>query len=317
MTPPLNEEQETLIKKLYYDDKVVFGRDKLWRYITENHKDSNISRRQTLEWLKKQENYQLNVRPPTRKSTKPIQSIKEGYISIDLIDYSNSPLRGFRYILNSLDVFTKKASAIALKNKRPITIRNNMDKLLEAYNKVSVVQTDNGVEFDIDDYFEENNIKHLRSQPYTPQSNGAIERFNSTLKHMLNQIKPYDWVRNLDICIENYNKTYHRTIGTSPDKMNDEETKQKAVEKIVNKRNRNPAHTRLKDYKVGDKCRVVLIKGAFDKKSINTYTKEIYEVIKVIKSRKPYILDSYKLQDSDGDAIAGTYNSSQLQLIED
>ena len=42
----LTIDQLTLLKDIYYDKKLFFGRDKLYRYLRDNHEDANISRRQ-------------------------------------------------------------------------------------------------------------------------------------------------------------------------------------------------------------------------------------------------------------------------------
>ena len=319
MTPPLTTEQEALIKKLYYDDKLKVGRDKMFEYIKANHPSSKISIRQVMAFLKGQESYQLNVAPPTYKTTKPIQTTVQGFIQIDLIDYSYQPIRGFKYLLNAIDVFTKKASSVPLKNKSTATVARNMNKLLEPFNKVSVVQSDRGLEFTGDpmvSYLKNKSIKQILSKAYSPATNGQIERFNGTLKRQLAQYENKDWAKNLPSALEVYNKTFHRTINTTPNSMNNEEVRSKARERIVNARNQNPNNTRLKEYEVGDVVRVVLVKSKLQKKSINTYTKELYTIHKVFKSKLPYQLDSYKLKDEDGDFIQGSYNSTMLQLIE-
>ena len=48
------------------------------------------------------------------------------------------------------------------------------------------ILTDNGLEFaEVTRLCDELGIKHLRSAPYHPQTNGAVERMNQTLKQRL------------------------------------------------------------------------------------------------------------------------------------
>ena len=42
----LTIDQLSLLKDLYYDKKLFFGRDKLYKYLRSNHEDAMISRRQ-------------------------------------------------------------------------------------------------------------------------------------------------------------------------------------------------------------------------------------------------------------------------------
>jgi transposase InsO family protein len=317
MAPPLKADQEALLKKLYYDEKILFGRDKLWRYIVSNNPESKISRRQTLDWLKKQTNYQLNVRPPTRKDTKATGTTTTGYISIDLIDTGGiGKDKGNTFILTTIDNFTRFADAIPLRNKSASVVLKAMMKAIDrSYEKVSVIQSDNGVEFNLlKDYCASKGIKYLTSKPHTPQTNGTIERFNGTIKHMIAQLGNKLWVKELPRLIDNYNNSYHTSIKTTPALVID--NAEEVAKTVIAKKNKNPNTTRLREFVKGDKCRVALIKGAFDKRGSNTYTTEIYTVDKVYKSKKPFILDSYKLRDSDGDLTNGRYNASQLQFIQ-
>jgi transposase InsO family protein len=54
--------------------------------------------------------------------------------------------------------------------------------------KVKKIKSDNGSEFKnlrVEEYLEEEGIKHEFSAPYTPQQNGVVERKNMTLIDMV------------------------------------------------------------------------------------------------------------------------------------
>lgn len=51
--PELNKTQGKLIHKVYFQDKVQVGRDKLWAYIRNKYPQAKISQRQVMNWLKK------------------------------------------------------------------------------------------------------------------------------------------------------------------------------------------------------------------------------------------------------------------------
>ena len=68
--PPLSKEGIELLQDLYYKKMMIFGRDKLYKYIQENHQDVKISRRQIADWLKQQEINQLNTRHKQAKNIK-------------------------------------------------------------------------------------------------------------------------------------------------------------------------------------------------------------------------------------------------------
>jgi transposase InsO family protein len=79
--------------------------------------------------------------------------------------------------------------------------------------KVKNIRIDNGTEFkntQIEDYLDEEGIKHEFLTPYTPQQNGVAERKNMTLieiaKTMLDEYKTFD-----RFCTEAINTTCHAT----------------------------------------------------------------------------------------------------------
>jgi hypothetical protein len=322
MAPPLSKEQEDILKDIYYNQKMFFGRDKLFQYIKLNYPESKISRRQVMSFLESQETYQLNKPVIQKKSTRPVLTQKPGYIQIDLIDMQSYKERNFTFILTSVDTFTRKANAIPITQKSGVSISKALPKLLSVYDKVSVVQSDQGTEFlnpQVQSFFDSKGIKHITSKAYTPTSQGKIERFNGTLKRLIFQnisaTNKNLWVQDLPKLVENYNSTIHRMTNKNPENVlvNDIEVKEKQSKYF----NQNPQNTKVKDLKVGDRVRVVLKKQKLDKKSYNTYTKEIYTIVKKFKSNKPFTLPSYKLKDSDGDLIEGIYNASELQLIKE
>ena len=66
--------------------------------------------------------------------------------------------------------------------------------------KVKKIRSDNGSEFknlQVEEYLEEEGIKHKFSAPYTPQQNGVVERKNRTVidmaRTMLGEYKTPEW----------------------------------------------------------------------------------------------------------------------------
>jgi transposase InsO family protein len=87
------------------------------------------------------------------------------------------------------------------------------------------IQTDRGTEFNnevLESCLLEANIEHPRSSPYSPHSNGRVERFNGTLKKKiakLVQCQPYNWVKYLKLAVFAYNISRHSATGLSPFEM--------------------------------------------------------------------------------------------------
>jgi transposase InsO family protein len=87
--------------------------------------------------------------------------------------------------------------------------------------KIKRIRSDNGTEFkntQVEDYLDEEGIKHEFSAPYTPQQNGVAERKNRTLiemaRIMLDEYKTSDrfWVEAVNTTYHVTNHLYHHKL---------------------------------------------------------------------------------------------------------
>jgi transposase InsO family protein len=86
---------------------------------------------------------------------------------------------------------------------------------------VKKIKSDNGSEFknlQVEEYLEEEGIKHEFSAPYTPQQNGVVERKNMTLidmaRTMLEEYKTLEWFWSEDVntACHTINRLYLRRL---------------------------------------------------------------------------------------------------------
>jgi hypothetical protein len=71
-----------------------------------------------MDWLSKQKVHQMySQRKPTIDIRATISSRAGALLQMDLIDYSNKPDHGYRYILNVTDVFSRKCWLNEIKSK--------------------------------------------------------------------------------------------------------------------------------------------------------------------------------------------------------
>ena len=85
-------------------NKKLFGRDKLYDILKQNYED-HPSRRQIADWLASQELNQLYH--PSKGKAKDIKSsmtTPNTIIAIDLVDLQKNETRGFKYLLNGIDM---------------------------------------------------------------------------------------------------------------------------------------------------------------------------------------------------------------------
>ena len=94
-----------------------------------------------------------------------------------------------KYVLAITDYFTKWVIAIPLPDQ---TAKKTAEAIYERYITIygvpSMILSDQGPQFNsqlIDAFTQILGCHHIKSTPYHPKTNGAIERFNSTLEKQL------------------------------------------------------------------------------------------------------------------------------------
>lgn len=148
-------------------------------------------------------------------------------IQIDLVDLSRyeSENDGFKFLLNVIDVYSKFAFSIPLKNKSGEAVLREMERLCLNFGFPKILQCDNGKEFinkNILEFWEQNKVIVKRSRPRHPQTNGQVERFNQTLTRWLSKNVSGDnkrYINNLQKIVFEYNKTEHSATKKSPFKI--------------------------------------------------------------------------------------------------
>ena len=92
-----------------------------------------------------------------------------------------------KYILTGFDLFSKRAYAFPIPSKHSPLITSHIESaILNNPSLPKKLLTDHGLEFaDLQHLCSKYNIIHVRSPPYHPQANGAVERLNQTLKNRL------------------------------------------------------------------------------------------------------------------------------------
>ena len=184
---------------------MIFDRDKLFKYIQENHENVKVSRRQIADWLKQQEINQLNTKHTTAKNIKStIMKAPHKQLAIDLVDLSNHEKKGYKWLFNAVDLFSKYTYSVPMKNKTDKVALDAFKKIHKKIPNLKSIRSDNGSEFIstiFKKYLVDNDIKQVLSSSGNPQSNGAIERLNQTLKWLIQKNiqldLSFDWVKHL------------------------------------------------------------------------------------------------------------------------
>ena len=139
-------------------------------------------------------------------------------VAVDHVGPLPRTTRGNSYILTCIDVFTRKAEAIAVPDVETITTADAIvTHIVCRYGIFEVLQSDRGSAFTsvlAANIYKQLGIKQIKTSAYHPQSNGVIEIFNKSLKDTLKKWaneNQNDWDVLLPFAIFAYNTAFHST----------------------------------------------------------------------------------------------------------
>ena len=128
-----------------------------------------------------------------------------------------------KYVLAIIDYFTKLVIAIPLPDQTAKTTAKAIyERYVTIYGVPSMILSDQGPPFNsqlIDAFTQILGCHRIKSTPYHPKANGAIERFNSTFERQLAKLTnrySTDWDIHLKSIVFAYNTGYHVTTQFAP-----------------------------------------------------------------------------------------------------
>jgi len=220
---------------------------------------------------------------------------------------------GFKYMLNVIDIFSKYAWSIPMKNKTGLTTSEAFRKIAKESGRIcKCLWVDKGLEFynkDVKKWLKESNITMYST--YSEHKSVVAERFNKTLKEMMwkkfTAENTRNWIDMLDKLMKKYNNRIHSTIGMSPVNASKKENEMEALQNTIGKTRSIPiSKAKLK---TGDKVRISRTKSTFEKGYLPNWSEELYIVVKVQKT----IPVTYILKDLLGEEIEGSFYEKELQ----
>ena len=229
-------------------------------------------------------------------------------VQVDTMELPHS-FRGYKYVLNAIDQYSKWFASEPLKDKTSLSCAKAFSNILAGLPKIpKSVMSDNGTEFTGNEFvklLQDFNIQQKFVTPYSPQSNGLVERVNSTLLNVLTGLCPVptDWDKYLKQAVIIYNNTLHSEINRTPSELLISLTSRLPLQP-KNEAYWKEGAAKFTPYKVGTKVGLRIQGRQGLSKKLRPRFKGPYTVIKVNSNNK-----SYKLTFKDDDTEVRAHHS--------
>ena len=237
---------------------------------------------------------------------KVYSQFKDNIWGVDLADMQSlsRKSKGIKYLLCVIDLYSKYAFVVTLKDKKGISIVNASNKIIKQSNrKRNEIWVHQGGEFYnsvFKKWLSDNDI--IMYSTYNEGKSVVAERFIRTLKNKLYKRMTatgknvyYDVLYDV---VNKYNNTKHSTIKMKPKDVGNNERV------YIDENNEKDS-----SFKVGDRVRISKFQNIFAKGYTPNWSKKIFIVDK-INDTVPY---TYNLKDLNDEEIIGSFYDRELQ----
>ena len=216
------ETKRVLLENLFYSPNTLYTSVKS---LYDAVKNKGIKQSEVREFVQKQEVNQLFKTQTKIKHYYPIVAkYKFDILQIDLVDMSDisSSNNGFKYLLVAVDVFSRLAFVVPMKNKEQKTI-------IDAMQDVTEVTEPTTINCDLGSEFVSKSFKNMMEKQGTDinyvsvhehKKIGIVDRFVRTLRRKINiYLTMNHTTKYIDVLkkiIYNYNHSYHTGIKMKP-----------------------------------------------------------------------------------------------------
>ena len=238
---------------------------------------------------------------------KVYSQFKDNIWGIDLADMQSlsKTNKGIKYLLCAIDLYSKYAFVVPLKDKKGISVTNEFNKIIkQSRRKPNKIWVDQGSEFYnhvFKRWLSRNNI--IMYSTYNEGKSVVAERFIRTLKNKLYKhmtaTRKNVYYDVLDDILNECNNTKHNTIKMKPKDVGNH-NKRVYIDEHNEKRSR---------FKVGDIVRIFKFKNIFAKGYTPNWSREIL-IVNKINDTVPY---TYNIKDLNGEEIIGSFYDRELQ----
>ena len=238
---------------------------------------TGLTNKDITEWYNNLTTIQIHKKINGYNSFNPEYPLQQ--FQIDLIMMKKAwHNEGNKYALVCIDIFTKKADMVPMKNKEADTVNQAMKKILKNLGTPESIYCDEGSEFTNNKFLQlldDDKIKILYATNHAP----FVESFNRTMKRMIYKYMEHNgitsWTDIIKSLLHAYNTTVHSTTKMKPNDIH-----VKDIELV----RKNIASKALKvnypEINEGDDVLLAMKEKTFRKESDPNFDDQVYKVEK-------------------------------------
>ncbi len=322
MDPKLDED----LSYLWYDlnsSSAFAGLNKLYAEVKERGLD--YSRENVKKWLLAQPSYTLNYPIRSRKFRRN-RIISYGIDWCWQMDLAHIPdlkhaVSNYVWLLCVIDTFSKFLMVKPMKTKKAVEVSENLKEILTERNCSALIQSDMGLEFwnkEVSNVLKKFGVHHFGAR--TEMKASIVERAIRTLKtriykYMTKNRQKRQFKTDLQKIVSGINNSIHRSHGMKPSQVTLQN--QDIVFERLYPMFYQQKHRFKIPYKVNDKVRIATERQPFGKGYKGTYTKEVFAISEVLKTRVPPVYRLKTLGDETQQVLGIFYADELLKIAED
>ena len=211
------------------------------------------------------------------------------------------------FLLTVIDVFTKVAWCVPLKNKSATSM---VAALTTTFTKTwpQTLHADQELEYlniSIQALLKKNGIHHFSTHNAETKAS-IVERFNSTLKtRMWRYFTKHQTWRYIDVLQVQSSNTPHRSIDMTQLQINPK-NQEEVWQRLYGHDGKG-----VPKFRVSNRVRISKYKGKFEKGYAANWSEEIFTIHEV----HPSVLPVYRLNEDLGEVLDGTFYEPELQKV--
>ena len=150
-----------------------------------------------------------------------LQGCVDRVVQIDIMGTLARDGVGIRYGMVAIDIFTKIAEVIPIRNRQPTELTSALKSIFQSMGKPKQLYSDEESSFRAKVFFtfiHGTDITHTQTSTHAPSAGRFIRTFKDNLYRRLDGLKQdtSDWVKHVDNVINKYNNTEHNTTKIKP-----------------------------------------------------------------------------------------------------